>query len=261
MAEARAFRDMRRADAREVLKAFIAARPADVERLRERLAGEVLDLGRDSLRPVGTWLIAEGRRSDAAAEDSSPWWAPFHPAWIDQLGAHGAGCATLASSYFFACVERARPDARWRLARRNNEPELEVLGRGDISYAVPLAVARRMIVGDGTEGGPEDLRNVYDRWLGLDPEHEELRRLLSEPLPDFLVYAVTEAESTHAVAFSDVLAHRRSGAISRLADELAAHDAVEFAVQEDREMLLVRAPTLSVADLDAIVGRLWARAT
>ena len=256
----RSFRDMPPAEAREVMVGFIAAQPGNVERLRELLAGE-LDLGRDSLLPVGSWLIAEGRRPDAADNAPGPWWAPFHPAWIDQMGAHAAGCATLASSYFFACVERARPDATWKLARRHNEPELAVPGRGEISYSVPLAVARRMIVGDGTEGGPEDLRSVYDRWLGLDPDHEELTRLLSEPLPDFIVYAVSEAEFTHAVAFADALAHRRSGAISRLAGELASHDGVESAVREDREVVLVRAPTLSVAGVDALVGELWARAT
>lgn len=64
---------------------------------------------------------------------------------------------------------------------------------------------------------------------------------------------------THGISIRDDIALGSERRITRLVAALEEKEEIERAVQEDRENILVRAPLLDEAGVEAIVKRLWTR--
>jgi hypothetical protein len=264
------------AEARARLEAFVAGHDA-------RLAGFVaevkrrggpadrLDASLESLDPLWDWIVAAHPRgpNDTPFElpgggpIPEPWWRVHHPPWADELGPYVAWLAAGFADYVFACILAASPGSRWALGRGRSSadfqhPVLQIAGRGEMPYVVPLVTAIRWLGARGSAAHGHPPRKVLELWLGLDAEWEARIAERSRPRPVYAVEALGEDDPfTHVVSFDDVVAHRHERRIAGLLQVLADHPAVEEAVHEDREILYVRAPALSAADLEKIVAGAW----
>lgn len=62
---------------------------------------------------------------------------------------------------------------------------------------------------------------------------------------------------THDIGFDDVVAHEEEDRVAAFVVALGVQAGVLEAIHEDRELVIVRAPDLDVASLEAIVARVW----
>lgn len=272
------------AEARAIFDRFMAGQP---ERLAEfidevrRRGGPVdqLDFSIESLEPLWTWFMAVHRPrrwlggphrmpwspvSDADMRtEQPPWWYDHHPGFGQELGPYVARLVTGLAEYVFACALRARPGSRWVLGRGRSyayfqNPVLQIDGRGELDYANPIVMALLGLRGERNQE-PIALSRWLAQWLGLDPAYDAEMERLFRPVAAYAVGAVDHPRFTHQVSFDDVVAQRSERRIERLVERLSGEPAIEQAVHEDREVILVRAPGLSAAELERIVERLWKR--
>ena len=270
-------------EARVIFNGYVAGQPerlaAFVAEVRRRGGPAELDYSLESLDPLWSWFIAEHRPRrwfagphrvplspvpDAVMRSADPpWWYEMHPPFGQELGPYLARLVTGLADYILACALHARPSSRWVLARSSahfRQPVLQIEGRGEMNYAAPIVMAVVGLRGErATE--PDAPRRWIEQWLGMDPAHEAEMERLSRPLGAFAVESIDDPHFTHQLSFDDVVAHRQERKITRLIEGLTAEVGVEEAVHEDREVVLVRAPGLSDAELETIVAILWKRRT
>lgn len=275
-------RELPAAEARAIFQRYIAGQP---ERLEAFLAevrrrggpAERLDFSLGSLDPLWSWFIAEHRPrrwlpgryrmppspvSDAVMRSADPaWWYEMHPQFGQELGPYVARLVTGLADYVFGCVLHASPASRWALGRSSahvRSPVFQIERRGELGYAAPIVMALVGLRGErNTE--PDAPRRWLEQWLGLDPAYEAEMERLSRPLGPYVLQSIDDPRFTHQLSFDDVVAHRRERKIARLVEQLGAEPGVEEALHEDREVVLIRAPGLSGADVEAIVAGLWKR--
>lgn len=272
------------AEARAVFDRFVAGQP---ERLASFIAevrwragpADRLDGSIESLEPLWGWFIAEhlpparfgepyrmppGPVADEAMRDADPpWWYDFHPQFAQELGPYLARLVTGLIEYVFACALIARPASRWALGSGRSyayyqHPVFQLEGRGERDYGTPIVIALRGLRGD-MDTEPVALRRWLEQWLGMDPAYEAEMERLSRPAAAYAVGLIDHPHFTHGVSFDDVVAHRQERRVLRLIEQLRAEPGVERAVHEDREVVLVRAPALSAAELESIVAEIWKR--
>lgn len=273
------------AEARAIFDRFVSGQPdrlaAFMAEVRRRGGPiERLDYSIESLEPLWGWFIAAHRPrrwfggphrkprspvADAVMRGADPpWWYDFHPQFAQELGPYVARLVTGLSEYLFACAQRAHPESRWALGKgprsmaHFQHPVLQLDGRGEIVYSSPIVMAL-LGLRDERNQEPEALKRWLEQWLGMDPVHEAELERLARPLAAYAVDVIDDVRFTHQVSFDDAVAHRQERRVARLAEGLAAAPDVEEAIHEDREVILVRAPGLSGAELEAIVADLWKR--
>ena len=279
----RQFSELPNSEARRIFEWFVAGREARTQAFVDevnRLGGPAgrLDRSIESLEPLWTWYVAWvrgpwwrralGSASGHAMTDERmraldpPWWYDLHPQWGQQMGIRIARLASGLIDYYFAVAERASAGPGWRMGSHRSQPSyqapvFDIEGRGERDYSLPLLMTLRAI--EASYGGerPEALRTLMERWLGLDPAWEAEMRRLAEPLPAWHVLAVDHPTFTHQVSMRADLAWRTTRGVDRLVGALAAEPGVEDAVREDREVILVRAPSLDEPRLLGLVKRLW----
>jgi hypothetical protein len=270
------------AEARAIFDGYVAGQPerlaaflAEVRR-RGGPAGQ-LDQSLHSLDPLWTWFIAEHRPrrwfggpnrvppspvpDEVMRASDPPWWYDFHPQFAQELGPYLAGLVTGLADYVFACALHARPASGWVVGRSSahvRHPVFQIEGRGERVYASPITMALLALRGErNTE--PVAPRRWLEQWLGMDPAWEAEMERLSRPLGAYVVEAIDHSRFTHQLSFDDAVAQRHQPRIARLVKSLLAERGVDEAVQEDREVVLVRAPGLSAAALATMVASLWKR--
>jgi hypothetical protein len=272
------------AEARGIFDRFVAGQPgrlaaflAEVGR-RAGPAGQ-LDFSIESLEPLWGWLIANHRPrrwlggphrmpstpvADAVMRaNEPPWWYEYHPQFGQELGPYAARLVTGVADYLFACALHAWPGSRWALGRGRSSayfqhPVFELPGRGEIDYASPIVIALHGLRGERNHE-PVALRRWLEQWLGMDPAHEAEMERLARQMAAYAVEPVEHPRFTHQLSFDDDVAHRQERRIGRLVEALIADPVIEDAVHEDREIVLVRAPSLSATELETVVAGLWKR--
>jgi hypothetical protein len=270
------------AEARAIFDGYVAGQPqrlaAFLAEVRRRGGpAERLDYSLESLDPLWRWFITVHRPQrwfggphrmpsspvpdEVMRSADPPWWYEMHPSFGQELGPYVARLVTGLADYVFACALRASPASRWAIGRASahvRHPVFELEGRGEIDYASPITMALLGLRGErNTE--PVAPRRWLEQWLGMDPAWEAEMERLSRPIGAYVVEAVGHSRFTHQVSFEYAVAHRQERRIARLVERLAAEAGVEEAVHEDREVVLIRAPRLSAAELEAIVAGLWKR--
>jgi hypothetical protein len=272
------------AEARAIFDRFVAGQPGRLaaflaEVKRRGGPADRLDYSIESLEPLWSWILAEHRPrrwfggphrmpsspiSDAVMRSSEPpFWYDHHPQVGQELGPYMARLVTGLADYVFACARRARPDSRWVVGKGRSmahfqHPVLHIDGRGEIDYAIPIFLARLGLRGERNHE-PVALRRWLEQWLGMDPAHEAEMERLARPMAPYAVEQVDHPRFTHQLSFDDELAHRQQRRIGRLVEALMADPIIEDAVHEDRETVLVRAPSLSASELETVVAELWKR--
>jgi hypothetical protein len=280
---ARRFSELPKPEARRIFDWFVSGREARADAFVDevkRLGGPAgrLDRSIESLEPLWKWYVARARgpwwrralrlapvhavTDEQMRAQDPPWWYDFHPQWGQQMGIRIARLASGLIDYYFAVAERASPGSGWRLGSRRTQPSyqapvFEIEGRGLRDYSLPLLMTLRALEASAGGARPAALRTLMERWLGLDPAWEAEMRRLAEPRPAWHVLAVDHPAFTHQVTVRSDVA-RRTRRVDRLVDALAAQPGVEEAVREDREVILVRAPSLDERRLSGVVKRLWA---
>lgn len=164
-------------------------------------------------------------------------------------------------SYLAAVVLDHVPPARWEIARDrikryhlNNHPVL-VSGKGEIHNFlpdVPLAYARSKV--RRTRESPGDTIAAYARGLieQLGPAAGGAAGPVA-PEPVLEVEDIRDETGKYdfEIGLSDELAHERSADVDRLLRELAGEDGIAKVLREDRDLILVRAPSWSKDELQA----------
>lgn len=101
---------------------------------------------------------------------------------------------------------------------------------------------------------PGRLERLYDWWVG------EAVPVEASPPPPYAVGPIDGgrlAGFTHVITIDDVIAHEQEGRVEALVDLLAQQPGVDQAAQEDREIILLRAPQLGASELEATVAAAW----
>lgn len=270
------------AEARSIFQRYVDGQPERLEgfvaEVRRR-GGPVdrLDYSLGSLDPLWSWFIAEHRPRgwlpgryrvpsspvpDAIMRSADPpWWYEMHPQFGQELGPYVAHLVTGLADYVFACALHASPSSRWALGRLSahfRSPVFQIDGRGERDYAAPIVMALVGLRGERNTD-PDAPRRWLEQWLGMDPAYEAEMERLARPIGPYVLQRIDDRRFTHQLSFDEVVAHRQERKIARLVEQLAAERGVEEAVHEDREVVLIRAPGLSAAALEAIVAGMWKR--
>ena len=264
---ARRMNELSATEARQLFGRFRAEAPAGLEALLgtvRELDGPIdaLDASLASLESLWPWFLSVATSMDANdASAGNPWWAAFHPPWAHALGHARAWLATGLAEYVSACIVAQSPRSRWVLGRRasnRRHPVLEIPGRGEMDYAVPIGFTVRALSGDlPADREAWALRRLAEIWLGLDAAHEAALAELGRPIGPWAIRAIDERRFTHELSFDDSTAHRSAARIGRLAAAIVREPEIDEAVHEDREVVLVRARGLTTEALIVIVKRLW----
>ncbi len=267
----RLFDDLSREDAKALLEDYVAGVPLRIAAFLdevERAGGPAdrLDFSRASMRPIWAWFLASHHLPEVPVSDDAmrsaqpPWWYDFHAPLGQRLGPELAGLVTNLAAYLADAIIRAHPDAIWVLGRDKrmanyNMPLLRVPGRGESTLDQNLiTLGSRGLRGDVGPADPGRLERLYDWWVGDEAT-------VDTPMP--AQYSVGAVESgpdagfTHVITFDDVIAHEQEHRVEALVDLLALEPGVLRAVQEDREIILLRAPRLVLLELEATVARAW----
>jgi hypothetical protein len=227
--------------------------------------GPQLDFSRESLGPLWTWLLETYEAVPSSHDDmvaaGVPWWYPFHQPLAWRIGPSLAALVSPVAAYFAETIRRNRPGSAWALANAprldtHNKPVLRVAGGGELLPDVIVLVAITQHL-SGTIRSPDRLLFLYATWTGV---------AVAEPPPggDLGTYSVQRG-IRHPVfdteiSFDDLVAFEEEDRLERFVAALGRQPGVERAAWQDREIVLVRAPTVDDATLEALVDRLWAAA-
>lgn len=266
----RTFHLLSKAEAKAILDLYVATLPERVDAFLEevrRRGGPVdaLNFSRASMRPLWTWFIAILRSPGAPVSDEAmraagpPWWYDFHAPLGQQLGPDVAGFVTNLAAYFVESVRRQRPDARLVLGRAKggadyNMPLLQIGAAQRTIDQVFISLTIQASKGAVYQLDPGRLESMFDLWVGPSTPEPVVS---TQPYSIELIESGPPSDFTHVISFDDVVAPEQEGRVKRLVDRLADAPGIEQAIQEDREIVLVRAPHVAMERLDAMVDRLW----
>jgi hypothetical protein len=193
-----------------------------------------------------------------------PYWYEFRPPVGQELGPDLVRFTTLMGAYLIETIRRTFPDTTWLLGpeRRGADYNHPLLGFG--SGVMPDLVAsvawRALKTGDRLESSPGRLRQLIEVRMPSP----------SQPEPSGPPYEIFDERDDDdegsvpgphdwdlRIEFDHVVAHEQEGRVAAFVERLGHAPGIVEAVREDREIVLVRAPTLSVETLEPIVARAW----
>jgi hypothetical protein len=241
-----------KATARAAFDAYVSSEAARVDEFRRIVASRggppeaTLDLSRDSLGPLGAWLLEPV--PPGPEDDQKPIWAfdrddddPYLKAsWVpDGLG-----------TYVFAMLRRRHPSLTWMLEedRRSiyaGKPLLAGLGPVE-QMAYAAALGGLTSARGASPRDPDWLVNLFDRWSALAADTAGGQRAGGvddlDDLDDVTVEAVDGDAEWNAELWISEAAETVLGreAYDGLYDRFAAIPGVERLEWEDREKFLFR---------------------
>lgn len=272
------YRDLTKAKAAAALREFLDERGPALERLRERLVADgqdpdvLLDGTLESLVPLWRWLLSRLTERDAhGATDPASVPREAWPSWErhtteEELTLSLESLILLDGlvSYLAAVVRERAPLARWETAHHrikryayNKHPVL-VSGKGEIHNFLPgLPVVDARAVLHGVRESPDDEMATYARSLieQLNNPVGDTAEIM-EPEPLFEVEDVRDEPGGYdlEIGLGDEIAHEWSGKVDRLLRRLSREDGVHEVFREDREIILVRAPSWSADALESWIS-------
>ena len=274
--------DMTKSEAAAALQEFLDERGPALSRLQERLAADgqdpaaLLDGTPESLVPLWRWLLSRLTKRDApGATDPASVPREAWPSW-ERHTTEEERTLSLESlrlldglvSYLASVVRGRAPLARWEIARHrvkryayNNHPVL-VSGKGEnhnFLPGLPVVYARTTL--RGTRESPDD--TIASFALGLIEQLNEAVGSVAEaaeagePEPLFEVEDVRDEPGGYdfEIDLGDEIANERSAEVDRLVRELTGEDGVHEVLREDREIILVRAPSWSIGALQMWISQ------
>lgn len=274
------YRDLTKAEAAAALQEFLDERGPALSGLRERLVADgqdpaaLLDGTPKSLVPLWRWILSRltGRDAPGATDPATvpreewPSWERYTTEEEPTLSLESLTLLDGLVSYLASVVRDHAPLARWEIARDrhkryayNNHPVL-VSGKGEVHNFLPgLPVVYARTTLRGTRESPDDTIAAYARRLVENLNEAEggiVEALEAEPL--FEIEDVRDEPGGYdfEIDLGDEIAHERSAEVDRLVRELSSEAGVNEVLREDREIILVRAPSWSIDALQSwISGR------
>lgn len=273
------YRDLTKSEAAAALQEFLDEREPALSLLNERLMADGLNAARlldgtlESLVPLWSWALHRLTTSEApgaidpATVPRAEWpsWERYTTEEEQVLSLESLTILDGLVSYLAAVVQKRAPGARWEIARHrikryqfNNHPVL-VSGKGDIHHFLPelLAVdARAALL--GVRESPEDTIAMYAREM-IEQLNEAEGVIEKSPKLEPVVEVEDIRDERGAYDFeiglADELAHARSADVDQLVEDLSREQGIKKVLREDRDVILVRAPSWSPAALEAWILR------
>lgn len=270
---------MTRPRARAALQEFLDERPPALRRLEELMMVDgqdpaaLLDGTPESLVPLWRWMLSRFTAREApGATDPATVARAAWPSWERHtreveptLSIQSLTLLDGLVSYLAQVVLARAPLARWEIAHDShkryhleNHPVL-VNGTGKNHNFLPdLPVVLVVRIFHGLDEPQEDSMAEYARRLieQLNRE-EESDDELAEPEPPYEVEDVRGEAGDYdfEIGLGEETAHERSRAVDRMVRKLGRADGVKEAFREDREIILVRAPSWSLDALEEWLSR------
>jgi hypothetical protein len=267
--------DLSKAKAAAALQEFLDERGPALERLREQLVADgqdpaaLLDGTPESLVPLWRWMLSRFTSLDTpGATDPGSVPRQAWPSWerytFEEEPTLSVESLTLLDglvSYVAAVVQERAPLARWEVVRHpikryayNNHPVL-VSGKGEdhnFLPGVPTVDARAAL--NGVRESPDD--RMADYTLRLIERLNGPTEVTDAPMeeePPFEIEEVRDEPGGYdfEIGLSDEIAHVYSLKVDGLVRKLSRQAGILEALREDRELILVRAPSWSAGDLEA----------
>lgn len=274
------YRNLTKAQAATALQEFLDERGPALTRLREALVADgqdpaaLLDGTIDSLVPLWRWILSRLTGPDTpgatdpatVAREMWPSWERYTTEEERVLSLESLALLDGLVSYLATVVCDRVPAARWVLARDrnkryvyNNHPVL-VSGTGEIHNFLPdLPLADAHASLRGMRESPDDTIAEYARGLveQLNQGDSSHGREAMEPERLVEVEDIRDEPGGYdlELGLSDELAHARSADVDRLLGRLSGEDGVEEVLREDRDLILVRAPSWSADALRTWITR------
>ncbi|MDP9982577.1 hypothetical protein J2W14_001969 [Pseudarthrobacter oxydans] len=272
------YRDLTTAEATAALQEFLDERGPALARLRDYLVADgqdpvaLLDGTPESFVPLWRWMLSRLTSIDApGATDPASVPREAWPSW-ERHTAEKEPTLSLESltlldglvSYLAAVVRNRAPLARWEIARDphkryayNNHPVL-VSGRGENHNFLPgLSTVDARAALRGVRESPDDTIAVYARALieQLGTAAGDTAEGL-EPEPPFEIGDVRDEPGGYdfEIGLGDEIAHERSADVDRVVRKLSREDGILEVLREDRELILVRAPSWSLGALQTWIS-------
>ncbi|HET9349630.1 MAG TPA: hypothetical protein VFO13_10860 [Arthrobacter sp.] len=266
--------DLSKAKAAAALQEFLDERGPALERLREQLVADgqdpaaLLDGTPESLVPLWRWMLSRFTSLDTpGATDPGSVPRQAWPSWerytFEEEPTLSVESLTLLDglvSYVAAVVQERAPLARWEVVRHpikryayNNHPVL-VSGKGEdhnFLPGVPTVDARAAL--NGVRESPDD--RMADYTLRLIERLNGPTEVTDAPMEEEPPFEIEEVRDEPGgidfeIGLSDEIAHVYSLKVDGLVRKLARQDGILEAVREDRELILVRAPSWSAETLE-----------
>lgn len=263
------YRNLTAAGAAAALQEFLDERGLALERLRERLMADgqdpagLLDGTPESLVPLWRWVLsrlagpdAPGATDPAAVpREAWPSWERYTTEEEPTLSLESLTLLDGLVSYLAAIVQDRAPLARWETARHpvkryayNNHPVLVSGTGGSHNFLPEVLMVDACGALLGVRESPEDAMAVYAREL-----IEQLNEAGGGTAEATVVEPAFEIEDVRdepggydfEIGLGDEIAHERSAYIDRMVLELSGEDGIHEVLREDRELILIRAPSWS----------------
>ena len=273
------YRDLTKSEAAAALQEFLDERAPALSRLRERLVADgqdpaaLLDGTPESLIPLWRWLLSRLTSLDApgATDPASvprevwPSWERYTTEEEPTLSLESLTLLDGLVSYLAAVVQERAPLARWGIARDphkryayNNHPVL-VSGTGENHNFLPgLSTVDARAALRGVRDSPDDTMAVYARRLIEQLNEGDGGTAEATVLePAFEIEDVRDEPGGYdfEIGLGDEIAHERSADVDRVVRELSREDGIHEVLREDRELILVRAPSWNTDALQTWISQ------
>jgi hypothetical protein len=240
-----AYAQLSRAEAKAHFDRYVATEGQRLESFRylvERLGGPSraeLDLSRDSLRPLGSWML--DATVDGPRDGDIPFWAQPMPAYQLTLSGDSIRLVDGVATYFAAALHRRHPALQWALTTMKIDVDYHAPTLGGLMPVRPMRVG----LDRGRSAEPPDgdwLLRLFDVWDGSLASAGEAGDDDEMPAVDDV-----EVERTDMPGFDveiwipeSVEALIGSEAFDALETRLAALPGIRKLVWEDRELLYAK---------------------
>ncbi len=237
-----AYQQLSRAEAKAHFDRYVATEQERLEAFRdlvERLGGPKrpeLDLSRDSMRPLGAWVL--GAVADGPRDGEVPLWAQSMPPY--QLTWSGDGIRLMdgLATYFAAAVHRRHPGLTWTMSTKSFDVDYQTPTLGNLMPVRPMLVG----LDRGRSAEPPDgdwLVRIFDPW---DQAFERGPSADDKPAIDDVDVNPTDMPGFDVEIWISEAVEALIGAdaFAALQPTLAAIPGVKELVWEDRELLYAK---------------------
>ena len=281
--EVRYWDDLTKREATEIFDQYVADHPV---RLAQFIADATargvdpddLDFGRASLERIWPILVRTAPPEPDTPEDLDredlPLWAAFRLPYARRIGRRRVELATLIAAYLAECVLRADPANRWVIGDVKGQegyrkPLLAFGDRARISTESLIATTLTRALDDSDfhhaqSVASSGLRRLFDLRMGID-----LDTPLDAPVGSVAVPA--DRDDGHAdrlevheqgggsfhVTVAEEVDDELSSRIDRFVAQFGAVDRIDRVIRDDRDVLLVTAPTMDAFHLGTVLAEMW----
>lgn len=267
----KSYAKMSKQAAAAALQEFLEERPGALEHLTRSLAARAeenvnLDGTVESLVPLWRWVksVLTERTTETAEADAStsPTWLRYDIGAEPILSPESIAVIDGVISYLCRVVEQGAPEAQWRVGYNRiksymwqNHPVL-----AHDNEEVPLPDLVPGLARGQASGGPtfedDKLARIAAAVIKQLNDTDQEAAVEEEPIVEVEDLGEDELRGRELeVSLREDVAHEYSRVVDRMVKNLAKEDGITGVIREDREVLLVAAPSWDTTRLEEWVTR------